>query len=117
MCVLPVLLGRYMVAWVVGTFFGLGFTTAMVTSLCDPNLSFQETMRAVCPSCITGSRSIRQIREGAHRSANKRAAAEEFQRKKTMKDLQKETMHFLMDASFWTWSHDRVHPERHLLEW
>ena len=46
----------YMLAWVFSTFLGLAFTTAMVTSLHDPKISFQEMRRAICPTCLTGAR-------------------------------------------------------------
>ena len=83
----------YMLAWVFGTFFGLGFTTAMVTSLSDPNLRFRELARVVCPTFITGAQKNADIRSGEVRSETKKRARTAFEEKqKTMKDLLKERM-------------------------
>ena len=85
----------YMLAWVIGTFFGLGFTTAMVTSLSDPNLRFRELARVVCPTFITGAQKNAAIRSGEVRSETKKAARSAFEQKqKTMKNLLKERMTF-----------------------
>ena len=64
----------YMVSWVLFTFFGLGFTTAMVQSLCDPNLHISASVRGLCPNWLTGALSHDELASGQHRSEKKRKA-------------------------------------------
>jgi len=52
----------YMVAWCTCTFFGLGFTTAMVQTLADPNLNFQASLRGLCPNWCTGALGHEELR-------------------------------------------------------
>ncbi len=55
--------GSYMVAWVFCTFFGLGFTTAMVQTLADPNLNFRASLRGLCPNFLTGQLGQEALRQ------------------------------------------------------
>jgi hypothetical protein len=78
----------YMVLWVLFTFFGLGFTTAMVQSLCDPNLNFSATLRSFLPAWMTGSVTTKDLQAGAHRSETRRRAEEKIESFKKQKTMQ-----------------------------
>ena len=54
----------YMVLWTLATFFGLGFTTALMQILADPQLKLRGTLRSCCPTWLTGAATRSEITTG-----------------------------------------------------
>lgn len=65
----------YMVAYVLCTFFGLACWWWFMSALADPHLSFRASFRGLCHSWASGAMSLKQIKEGTHRSKDKRDRA------------------------------------------